>query len=122
MAQGKAINELANLSTAQAADDTKLLFVGLAGNGALSNMTVGQAKAIYGTQKVKYLALGTEGNTITIPALAAKFILSVVREGAYLHEGSNVPDPAEYYFNGASITFASPLNQNERITILYRYA
>lgn len=108
------------LTNAQADDITKLQALGDPVTGILSSITTAQAKLIYSTQRVKYVATGSEGTALVIAALAARAILLITREGSVLSDIVSAPDTSEYTFNGTTITFGLALGAGERLIILYK--
>jgi hypothetical protein len=69
---------------------------------------------------LEYIATGAEGTTLTIPTIAGKKILFISRESGMLYPASNLPDTAEYIWNGAAITLGLATIAGERFLILYR--
>lgn len=110
------------LTDAEVADPTRLVPMadpvsGIAGAGSIAQLLL-----LLTVQKVKYVATGSEGTTITIGALAAKTILLVTREGGILHEVISpvVPDSVEFTFDSTNINVSLVISAGERFTILYR--
>lgn len=69
----------------------------------------------------KYIANGTEGKTLIVPAVVGKKILFITRENAPLYKVSSSPDSVEYVWDGNQITLGTPVNvAGERFLILYR--
>mgnify|MGYP001569443832 CR=1 FL=1 len=119
----KKVNELTALTTAQVDDNTKLWPVGVASTGLLNSCTTAQMKLTFATQKVKYVATGAEGSTITIAALAGKEILLIMRESGPLFEVVSSPDPAEFVWDSTNITLGAAVGgAGERFLILYKNA
>jgi len=69
---------------------------------------------------LEYIATGAEGMSITIPGLAGKRIILIVRENSPLHKVSNNPDSAEYTWNDTTIGLSVNIATNTRFLILYR--
>lgn len=67
-----------------------------------------------------YVATGTEGTTLTIPALQGKRILLITYESSPIYKVSNNPDQAEYHFDGTTITVGVQIAAAARFLILYR--
>lgn len=67
-----------------------------------------------------YIANGSEGKTLTIPALKGKKILFISRESAVIYEVSNNPASTEFVWDGIIITLGLETNPDERYLILYR--
>lgn len=71
---------------------------------------------------VKYVADGTEGNTVTIDQIAGKKVLLVTREFSPLYKVSSNPNTTEYTWDNTDIVLGAtvPLGAGERLLILYR--
>lgn len=68
-----------------------------------------------------YLANGSEGSTLTIPAIKGKKILLIIRENNPLYKVSNSPESTEYTWDLTDIGLGTPVNPaGERFLILYR--
>ena len=68
-----------------------------------------------------YMTTGTEGSTLTIPELAGKKILLLIREDNVMYLVSNLPDNTQYTFDGTNIDLGLPVQKaGERFLILYR--
>lgn len=119
---GKTINQLTAVSDITATNNNHLLPLCDPGTGVSGKMTVGQAKTVFATQKIKYVATGAEGVTLTIPEVADKEILSVAREGFLMYEVVSAPDSVEFIFDGTDITLGLATNPNERFLIQYKNA
>lgn len=110
------------LTTAQVSDDTKIVPWVVGATGFINKATVAQIKAVFGTQKFKYVATGAEGTTLTIPTIAAMNVLAIFREGACMYEVSATPDSVEFIWDGTNITLGLGVTgAGERFLILYRY-
>lgn len=119
----KKISQLTALTDAQGNDDTRVLPLADGTNGIAGKLTVAQAKNIFGTQTLKYVATGLEGSTLTIPELAAKKILAIFRETGPLFPVSASPDSVEYIWDNANITLGLAVQMaGERFLIHYRNA
>lgn len=110
------------LTDAEADDNTRLIATGRASDGKLYQVTVAQGKLIFSTKKYKYTATGAEGTTITIAALAGRYILAIFREGMCLYEVTSptVPDTVEFTFDSTNITLGLAANAGERFLVLYK--
>lgn len=120
---GKKINELTAATDDVANANSTFLPIQVPTTGVDAvKMTIAQAKAIFGTQKLVYVATGSEGTTLTITALAGKTILTIVRENAFLHEVilPAVPDTAQFTFDGTNVGISTATGAGERFTIQYR--
>lgn len=69
---------------------------------------------------LEYIATGTEGTALTIPALAGKKLIFVSRESGVLYKVSNAPDTAEYTWDLTTITLGLATIAGARFLILYR--
>lgn len=69
---------------------------------------------------MEYIATGAEGTAITIPGLAGKRIILIVRENSPLHKVSNNPDSAEYTWDNTTIGTSVNITASTRFLILYR--
>jgi len=119
----KKINELTPLTDPQVDDNSLLTPLGNAANGLLKRATIAQLKAIFSTQKLKYVADGTEGSTLTISALEGKEILSISREGSAMYEVESGPDTTEFIWDDTDITLGLAVaGAGERFLILYKNA
>lgn len=68
----------------------------------------------------QYTATGTEGRTITIPALAGKKIVMITRGSAIVYKVSNSPASSEYTWNYTDIGLGADTIAGEKFLILYR--
>lgn len=116
----KKINQLDALTDNQANDDARLLLMGDPTSGQSYKITMAQARAIFATRAVKYVATGSEGSTLTISELAGMEILLVVRESGPLFEVNAAPDSSEFTWDNTNIGLGAPTNTNERFLIHYR--
>lgn len=118
---GKKINQLDPLTDAQANDDARYLPFADPITGIAGRVTVAQAKAVFGANKLTYTGGASETTTVTISALAGMEILFMVREGSPLYEvDPGPPGSTEYVWDLADITLSSALALNERLLILFR--
>lgn len=69
---------------------------------------------------VEYIADGTEGSTITVPAIVGKKVLLLIRENAPQYKVSANPTSTEYTWNFETIGLGTPAEPNERFLFLYR--
>lgn len=67
-----------------------------------------------------YVSDGSEGSTLTIPALKGKRIMMITRESGIIYKVSNNPDSTEYTWNDTDIGLGIPVIANQRFLILYR--
>lgn len=117
----KLIKDLTALTDGQVNDDTKLIPIGNTTTGEAFKGTIAQLKLAMGrTFKTKYVATGAEGTTLTIPAIAGMYIISITREGQDLYEVSATPDTVEYIWDSTNITLGLATNAGERFGIQYR--
>jgi hypothetical protein len=68
----------------------------------------------------KYVATGSEGTTLSIPAVVGKKVVFVTRENEVLYPVSNLPDAAEYVWNNTQFQLGAATNPGDRFLILYR--
>lgn len=117
----KKFNQLNPISDAHAKNDSWLLAQADPVTGVAESMTVAQAKEVYATKKLKYTATGSEGSSLTIPALAGYEILMIMRESGPLYEVGSSPDSSSYTWNDITIGLGTPVSgAGERFLILYR--
>lgn len=116
---GKTIPQL-TIATDITANSNSSVFP-IHGTGTIANkMTIAQAKAIFGTNKLTYVGAGGE-TVITISALAGKYIVSIFREAAPLYDiDSGTPDSTQYLWSGTAITVSPVMTPGERLLIQYR--
>lgn len=67
-----------------------------------------------------YIATGTEGTTLTVPAIQGKKVLFVVRDNAPLYKVSNNPGSTEYTWDFTNIGLSVQTAPGQRFLILYR--
>lgn len=116
----KKINQLAAASNAEAKNDSYLFALADPINGIAKKITVDQAKEVYATKKTLYTATGSEGSSLTIPALAGYEILLIMRESGPLYEVGSSPDSSSYTWDDTTIGLGTDANVGERFLILYR--
>lgn len=118
----KRISDLIAATDAHVNDGTRLMPLCDPATGISEKMTIAQAKAAFGSTKFKYVATGAEGTALMISAVSGKTILLIAREGAIIYEVSATPDPAEYIWDGSTITLGLTVNPagGERFNILFR--
>lgn len=68
----------------------------------------------------KYIATGSEGNTLSIPSIVGKKILFVTRGASPIYKVSSAPQSTEYVWDNINITLGAATNLNEPFLILYR--
>lgn len=68
----------------------------------------------------KYVATGSEGTTLSIPAIVGKKVLFVTRESSPIYKVSNAPSSSEYTWNDSAIVLGAVANPGDRFLILYR--
>lgn len=111
------------LTDGQVADPTRLIPMADATTGIAGAGSIAQLLLLLAVQGINYIATGSEGTTITIPALATKTILMIGREGGIIHEViiPIVPDTGEFTFDSTNINLGLAVSgAGERFTILYR--
>jgi len=117
----KKINQLDSASDAECANDSYLIPLADPTNGIALKMTVSQAKEVYGTKKLKYIATGLEGSTLTLSQLLGKNILAIFRGVGTIYEADDLtPDSDEYIWDQTDIGLGADTNTNEKFLILYR--
>lgn len=119
---GKKISELDSLTDAQSADNTRLFASADPTTGIAGKMTLRQVKSSITAFKIKYVATGSEITTLNIATILGKEILVIHRESGVLFEVAATPDPAEFIWDGTTITLGLATNPGERFLILYKYA
>lgn len=117
---GKTTNLLTSLTDDQVDDSTRFVPLANPVSGESGKGTMGQLKTVIGTLKIKYVATGLEGTTLTLTALAQRDVISIAREGATMYEVVATPDEVEYIWDGTIITFGLAPREGERFLILYR--
>lgn len=68
----------------------------------------------------KYVATGTEGKDLYIPAMVGKKVVFVTRESAIIYKVSALPSSSEYTWDDVTLRFGSVITPGERILVLYR--
>lgn len=119
---GKTVNLLTAAVNDTVANDNRLWSCADPVSGISAKLTSQQVKQVFGTQRYRYAASGSEGTTLTISDLAGRYVLAIYREGSILYDVTVSPDSVEYIWDGTVITFGLALNPGERLLILYRYA
>lgn len=119
---GKKVNQLDPATNDDISNDNRLWSCADPVSGISKKLTSQQVKQVFGTQRFRYLATGSEGTTLTISTLAGRYILDVRREGNALFDTTVSPDSTEYIWDGTMFTFGVVLGAGERLLILYRYA
>lgn len=114
-------NALDAATAANAKNDSYLLAQADPVNGIALKITVAQAKEVYATKKLKYIATGSEGSTLTISALAGYDILLIMRESGPIFEVGSAPESSEFTWDDADIVLGAPVGgAGERFLILYK--
>lgn len=117
----KKINQLDPISDANAKNDSYLLAQANPITGVAEYMTVAQAKEVYATKRLKYVATGSEGSTLTIPALLGYEILLIMRESGPLFEVGSSPLSNQFTWNDTDIGLGAAVGgAGEEFLILYR--
>jgi hypothetical protein len=116
----KKINQLDAGTDADAKNDSYLLAQADPINGLSKKITVAQAKEVFATKSELYTATGSEGTTITIPALAGRQILLIMRESGPIYEVGSSPDSSSFTWDDADIVLGAATNPGERFLILHR--
>lgn len=117
----KKFNQLDPISDANAKNDSYLLAQANPITGVAEYMTVAQAKEVYATKSFKYTALGTEGSTLTIPALLGYQILLIMRESGPLYEVGSSPLSNQFTWDDTDIVLGAAVSgAGEQFLIMYR--
>lgn len=117
----KKINQLDAATDAEAKNDSWVIAQAEPVGGVAKKMTVAQAKEVYATKKLKYVALGTEGSTLTIPALLGYDILLIMRESGPLYEVGSSPLSNQFTWDDTDIVLGAAVGgAGEQFLILYR--
>lgn len=117
----KKFNQLDPISDANAKNDNYLLAQANPITGVAEYITVAQAKEVYSTKKLKYVATGAEGSTLTIPAIAGYEILLIMRESGPIYEVGASPLSNQFTWNDIDIALGAPVGgAGEQFLILYR--
>lgn len=117
----KKINQLDALTDAQAKNDSWVIAQAEPIGGVAKKMTVAQAKEVYATKKLKYVATGAEGSTLTIPTIAGYDILLIMRESGPIFQVGSAPDSSEFTWDDTDIVLGAAVGgAGERFLILYK--
>jgi len=117
----KKINQLDAATIEEVLDDNNLFVIANPTTGLAKKATRDQMKTAFGIVKTQHIAVGSEGDTLTLSALADREILLVVRESAFIHESpDSSPDSSEYTWDDTDLVFGAVLGAGERITILHQ--
>jgi hypothetical protein len=81
------------------------------------NPTDTEMKYVYDEQ---YTATGSEGKTLTIPAIQGKKIVFITRGSAIIYKVSNSPTSSEYTWDYIEVGLGADTTAGERFLILYR--
>lgn len=115
------INQLDPISSTDAKNDSFVLAQAHPTTGLAKKITVAQAKEVFATKSLKYTATGSEGSSLTIPALSGYDILLIMRESGPIYKVGASPDSSEYTWNDTTIGLGAPVSgAGERFQILYR--
>lgn len=117
----KKINQLDAATDAEAKNDSWLDALADPTNGIAKRRTTGQSKEVFSTKKLKYVATGAEGSTLTIPEIAGYDILLIVRESGPIFEVGTSPDSSEFTWDDTDIVLGAAVGgAGERFLILYK--
>lgn len=117
----KKINEFAAATNAFVTNGNSLWAMGDPSTGKMYQATGEKVKNTFQTFKLKYIAEGGEGTTLTISELEGKEILMIAREGAVMYEVSEDPDTTEFIWNDTDIILGLEITgAGERFLILYK--
>lgn len=116
----KKINQLEAASNSEVQDDANLFAIAHPSTGLAKKATRAQMKLALGVISLPFRATGAEGTTVTIPALAGKDILLIMRESGPIFPAESLPmSTAEYTWDDTDIELGAATNPNERFMILY---
>jgi hypothetical protein len=117
----KKINQLDEATDLEAKNDSYLFPLADPITGVALKTSISQAKEVFGTKKIKYTALGTEGTTLTIPQLEGMDVLLILRGIGPIYESEDdSPESDEYTWDQEDIVLGAAVNLNEKFIILYR--
>lgn len=116
----KKINQLDPGTDADAKNDSYLFAQADPINGISKKISVAQAKEVFSPKSITYVATGSEIRTITIPELAGRQILSIMRSSGPLFEVGVSPESNEYTWDDISIGLGADTNPGEKFLILHR--
>lgn len=117
----KKTNQLDPTSDAEAKNDSYLLPLADPINGLSKKMTVAQAKEAFGVKNKLYTATGSEGNTLTIPEIQGKQILTILRESGPIFEVGSSPLSNQFTWDDTDIVLGAEVGgSGENFLILYR--
>ncbi len=117
----KKTNQLDPTTDDEAKNDSYLFPLADPVNGLSKKMTVAQAKEAFGVKREIYIATGSEGSTITIPALSGKQILIIGRGIGLIYEVGSSPASNEFTWDDTDIVLGTEVGgPGEQFIILYR--
>lgn len=117
----KKINQLDAATDIEAKNDSWLDPIADPINGIAKKRTTAQSKEVFTTKKLKYVATGAEGSTLSIPALVGYSILLIMRESGPLFEVGASPDSSEFTWDDSTIGLGAAVSRaGERFLILYK--
>lgn len=115
------INQLDAITSANAKNDSWVLAQANPTTGVANKITIAQAKEVFATKSLTYTATGSEGSTLTIPALSGYQILMIVRESGPIFEVGADPSSSEFTWDDTTIGLGAAVGgAGERFQILYR--
>lgn len=116
----KKINQLDAASNSEVQDDANLFAIANPSTGLAKKATRAQMKLALSAVALQYTATGSEGTTVTIPALAGKDILLILRESGPIFRAESLPmGSAEYTWDDTDIELGAATNPGERFIMLY---
>lgn len=117
----KKINQLDAISSADAKNDSFVLAQAHPTTGLAKKITIAQAKEVFATKAITYTATGSEGTSLTIPALAGYEILLIARESGTIYEVGASPGSTEFTWDDTTIVLGTAVSgAGERFRILYK--
>lgn len=117
----KLIKDFVTLTDGQAADDTRLIGIGIASTGTMGKATIAQMKNAFATKSLTYVATGTEGSTLTIVALANRDIVAIFRGPGPIYLTVSSPASDEYTWDNTDIVLGAAVGgAGEKFLILHK--
>jgi hypothetical protein len=117
----KKINQLDAASAAEIADTNNLFVIAIASTGLAKKVTRAQMRTAFAVVRTQHTATGSEGDTLTLSALASRNILMVTRESGPIYEAPGVsPNSTEYTWDNTDLVFGTNLIAGERVVILHQ--
>lgn len=117
----KKTNQLDAATNEEAKNDSYLLPLADPINGLSKKMSVEQAKEAFGVKSKLYIATGSETDTLTIPEIEGKQILTILRESGPIFEVGAAPASNQFTWDDTDIVLGADVSgAGEHFLILYR--